>query len=104
MKAVLDTNVFISAVFFGGTPGEVLSAWREGAFQIVLSREIVYEYRRVGMRLAATFPAVDLGPALNLLLSHAEFVIPAALTQTFCRDPDDDKFVACAIAAKPPIW
>ena len=30
MKVVLDTNVFVSGVFFGGTPGRVLEAWRDG--------------------------------------------------------------------------
>ena len=102
MRAVLDTNVFVSAVFFGGLPGEVLSAWRDGAVEIVLSAEIADEYRRVGVRLAAQFPRVELGPALHLVLSHATIVTPATLPEAVCRDPDDDKFIACALAAGAP--
>lgn len=40
MRIVLDTNVFVSAVFFGGVPGRILEAWRDGRFHLVLSAEI----------------------------------------------------------------
>ena len=102
MRVVLDTNVFVSAVFFGGPPGEILAAWREGAVQLVLSAEIADEYQRVGARLSAQFPTVDLGPALQLVLSRAMVVTPAPLSEPVCRDPDDDKFIACALSAQAP--
>ena len=72
MKVVLDTNVFVSGVFFGGTPGRVLEAWRDGKAEVVLSREIVEEYVRVG---------------------------EPPLSEPVSRDVDDDKFLACALAA-----
>lgn len=102
MRIVLDTNGFVSAVFFGGPPGAILAAWRDGAVQLVLSAEIADEYRRVGARLSAQFPAVDLGPALHLALSRGVVVTPAPLSQAGCRDPDDDKFIACALSAQAP--
>lgn len=52
MRVILDTNVFVSGVFFSGPPHEILRAWREGRFQMVLSPEILEEYRRVGIDLA----------------------------------------------------
>ena len=48
MKVVLDTNVFVSGVFFCGPPYDILSAWRGGRLQLVVSAEILEEYRRVG--------------------------------------------------------
>lgn len=51
MKVVLDTNVFVSGLFFSGPPYEILSAWRDGRLQLVVSAEILDEYRRVGERL-----------------------------------------------------
>lgn len=100
MRVVLDTNVFVSAVFFGGVPGEILAAWRREEVQLVLSAEIADEYRRVGARLAADFPGVNLGPILQLVLSGSELVSTPPLPEPLCRDPDDDKFVACAVAAE----
>lgn len=100
MRVVLDTNVFVSAVFFGGVPGEILAAWRREEVQLVLSAEIADEYRRVGARLAADFPGVNLGPILQLVLSGSELVSTPPLPEPPCRDPDDDRFVACAVAAE----
>ena len=48
MRIVLDTNVFVSAAFFGGVPGRILEAWRDGRLQLVLSAAILDEYQRVG--------------------------------------------------------
>lgn len=53
MKVVVDTNVFVSGVFFGGPPGDVLAAWRDKRIELVVSREIFEEYVRVGERLSA---------------------------------------------------
>ena len=99
MTIVLDTNVFVSAVFFGGPPGRVLAAWRDGVIDVVVSREIVREYVRVGERLSERFPGVALGPALDLVAAVAELVAAPPLPSAVCRDPDDDKFLACAMAA-----
>ena len=100
MRVVLDTNVFVSAVFFGGMPGQVLSHWRDRAIEIAVSREILEEYVRVGERLAAQAPGVDIGPVLDLVAAHAILVIPGPLPGPVCRDPDDDKFLACALVAE----
>ena len=53
MKLVLDTNVVVSGIFFGGVPGRVLAAWSVGAVDVVLSPDILEEYRRVGADILA---------------------------------------------------
>jgi putative PIN family toxin of toxin-antitoxin system len=99
VRIVLDTNVFISAVFFGGPPYRILDAWRDGRVSLVLSAEIFEEYRRVGEELGKRFEGVDAAPFLRLVARHAEFVKAEELTAPVCRDPDDDKFLGCACAA-----
>jgi len=49
MKIVLDTNVFISGVFFSGPPYQILKAWRDGKLQLIVSSEILGEKRYVMM-------------------------------------------------------
>lgn len=98
MRIVLDTNVFVSALFFGGVRGRILDAWRDGKVQIVLSAEILDEYQRVGRILAADHPGVDLEPFLALLTVEAELVEAPPLTAPVSSEPDDDKFLACASA------
>ena len=98
MKIVLDTNVFISGIFFAGPPYEILKAWHEGRIQILISEEIIEEYRRVGEFLSKKFPGIEFAPSLQLFAIHAEFVRPKKLTAQVCEDPDDNKFLECAIA------
>jgi len=41
MNVVLDTNVFISGIFFAGPPHRILQAWRDEAIQLIVSLEIL---------------------------------------------------------------
>jgi putative PIN family toxin of toxin-antitoxin system len=65
VKVVLDTNVFVSGVFFSGPPFQILQAWRDEKIQLAISPEILDEYRRVGETLAEEHPSIDLGPMLE---------------------------------------
>lgn len=53
MRVILDTNVFISGVFFGGPPSRILEGWHDGRVTLVLSPEILDEYQRVAAELHA---------------------------------------------------
>ena len=100
MKIVLDTNVVVSGLFFGGYPGEILSAWHRGRITLVLSASILAEYREVGAELSSHYGELDFEAFAALLVMHAEVVdAPPALAESVCSDPDDDKFLACAAAA-----
>ena len=74
MRIVLDTNVFISGVFFGGTPGTILRAWRSGEVSLVVSKPILEEYERIGSELSKKFRGLDLYPLLLLVGTHGEVV------------------------------
>lgn len=99
MKIVLDTNVFISGVFFGGAPETILVAWQAGEVELAVSLDIYSEYERVGKELADKYPKVDPTPFLELVAVHAEMWDGEPLDEQVCADPDDDKFLACALVA-----
>jgi putative PIN family toxin of toxin-antitoxin system len=99
VKVVLDTNVFVSGVFFSGPPFQILQAWRDGKIQLVVSPEILDEYRRVGEILAEEHPAIDLEPMLEYVIHNAVVFSAPPLPEGVCNDPDDDKFFACALAS-----
>jgi len=103
MNVVLDTNVLVSGIFFSGPPYEILKAWRNGKFQIVVSPEIMEEYRRVGEILGENFPGVELTPFLKLLTFEARVVRARPLPDNVCEDPDDDKFLACAVSSRSGV-
>ncbi|KPJ51807.1 MAG: hypothetical protein AMJ37_04070, partial [Dehalococcoidia bacterium DG_18] len=87
MRIVLNTNVFVSGVFFSGPPYQILKAWRDGKVQLVISQEILEEYQRVGETLAYQFPGVDLGPILELVTVKAELTQAPRLPEPVCDDP-----------------
>lgn len=99
MKVILDTNVFISGVFFSGPPYQILNAWRDGKIKLIISREILSEYWRVGEVFAEKYPSIDLQPILDLVTIEAELYDAKDLPERVSSDPDDDKFLACAIAS-----
>ena len=103
MKIVLDTNVFVSGVFFRGPPAQILEAWRDGRLLPAVSASILEEYRRVGVVLSDRYEGVDVEPLLTLLAIHSELVDAPDLPEPVCEDPDDDKFLACALASGATI-
>jgi putative PIN family toxin of toxin-antitoxin system len=100
VRLILDTNVVISGIFFAGPPYQILKVWREGKLHLVVSEEILAEYRRVGETLALQFPPIDLLPMLDMLRANAEVISVKCLPEPVCDDPDDDKFLACALAGE----
>jgi len=99
MRVILDTNVLMSGIFFGGPPEKIINAWLDGQITFVVSPEIIDEYRRVAVRLGEKHPRVKIESLLALALGSAEVVAAEALPGQVCTDPDDDKFIACAISA-----
>lgn len=100
MRIVLDTNVFISGIFFTGPPSRILKAWRDNNVHLLVSPPILEEYYRVGIELASQFRGVDLGPFLDLLTIQAEIVLAPTLPPVIHDDPSDDKFLEAAVAGK----
>lgn len=103
MRVVLDANVLISGLFFSGPPSKILKAWRRGEIQLVFSPEIIDEYARVGRIIGAGFPEVDIVSILTLIFTNSETIRAVPLSHQICEDPDDDKFIACALTAQTGI-
>jgi putative PIN family toxin of toxin-antitoxin system len=99
LKVVMDTNVFVSGVFFSGPPYQILQAWQSGELELAISHEILDEYQRVGEILAQEYRRIDLVPILTFVIEHAKVYKPVKLKEPVCQDPDDDKFIACALAS-----
>lgn len=95
-KVVIDTNVFISALVFGGTPRRVTDLIGTEVITPVVSEEIMTEVRRI---IRAKFPAfLQYERQLEALLqSEGLWVQLGAANVRVCRDPDDDKFIETAL-------
>ena len=100
IKVVLDTNIFVSS-FFGGNPRKIISLWEFGEIMLCLSRPIVDEYVEVLRRMGLQ-DEKELGELLGLFAAGANVVFTAKTPelQVVADDPDDDKFIECAVASK----
>ena len=103
MQVVVDTNVLISAVFFGGKPGEILEAWQKKKIELVISTEMLTEYIDVLHRITAKYPKVDVSQIITLITSLGIIVEARNLDEHVCEDPDDDKFIAAALESSSSI-
>ena len=99
MRIVVDTNVIASAIFFGGNPYQLLHYIMEGRVDVVASKEIVDEYEEIVLRLKQKYPRIDTRIPLQELLSKFEIFRVSSDIQA-SRDPDDNKFISCAIDGK----
>ena len=96
MKVAVDTNVFVSGVFFGGKPQKVLEAIVDGDVSGLCSVEILQEYREIVQRMIDK-KGGTLNPGfLSPFYAKLQFV-EASTAVNVCRDRDDDKFLACAL-------
>ena len=100
MKAVVDTNVFISS-FFGGNPRKVIDLWKSGEITLCLSAAIVDEYAAVLKRLGLEGEP-EFGELLDLFARgfHVLFAAETPVLKVVPADPSDDKFIECAVALK----
>lgn len=104
MKVILDTNVLASGIFFeSGLPGKIVIAFIEDKFELVISPEILDEYVEIVTKLQADSPKLDIDKFLDKIFRLATMCIAEKLSEPVSQDPDDDKFIACAIASKTKI-
>jgi hypothetical protein len=104
VPVVIDTNVVVSALLFGGVPGEIVTLWKKGVIQPKASKKILDEYIRV-----LAYPKFDLTEeeikflVYHEILAYFDVVTVKSQKKIVKEDPSDDKFIRCAQAAKAHI-
>ncbi len=104
MRVVLDTNVIVSATLIrGGNEDKILRAWQRGAFELVLSSEILEEIGRVlsyeKLRQSRWMTEAEVVLLLETLAQEG-VLVPGTTSVKASRDPEDDKFLAAAVQAR----
>ena len=98
MHVVLDTNVLVSGVFWRGPASRILDLWANDKIEVVVSPEILTENQRLLAELERGKPA-GLADAWTVFIAQHATVIHPTDHPRLCRDPDDDKFLHCALSA-----
>jgi uncharacterized protein len=100
LRAVLDTNVYISA--FHGMRGVPFELWRGAIgrkYRLLVSPAIIAELAAV-LRADLAWPENDVVAQLKLVVRVASIVQPALILDVVARDPDDDRILECAVEGR----
>jgi len=103
MRAILDTNVLVSGILFGGIPRKILECAQRRTFTMVITHDILSEYYEVIERVSKEYNVKRASSVLESIISKAELSFSITLHEPVCIDPDDDIFFAAAKAAKVKI-
>ncbi len=105
LKVVIDTNNFVSSLINKrGLSAQLIDFWRHGYYTLVISDEILEEIQRV-----LTYPKIfkkynlcktDIKQFIYTLTEEATILPVASQVNIVKEDPDDNKFLACAIDAQ----
>jgi len=96
IKVVLDTNILISAIVFGGKPRKVLESAIKGEIEFVLTEEIIEEMRGVLEGKKFQYPAEISDLIIHELEALAEIVKPKHKITVIEKDPEDNRVLECA--------
>ncbi len=100
-KVVLDTNILVSALLFKGRLSEIVDLWKNGKIVSVFSKETFEEFRAFLEYAKFSLSTQEIKMIIEEeVLPFFEVVEVTNEIKGICRDPDDDKFLACAVSAK----
>ena len=99
MSVVVDTNVLVSGVFFRGAPFKLVQSWLDHRFEVFVTAPILEEYLRL-IEEMGLIKASQFQYDWSVVLPETCYLIDTpASAGRLCRDPDDDKFLLCALHA-----
>ncbi len=98
MKIVLDTNCLVNVIMPGSYNNDVWQAFRAGKYILCVTNEILYEYHEI---LTKRYNNIIANTVLKELIEtpNVERVNPSFRFNLITADPDDNKFVDCAVAS-----
>ena len=99
IRVTADSNIYISALLFGGPPDDILTLARQGKITLVISDAILDEVTRV---LREKFRFSDYAAAVTReqISSFTEHVTPAHEISVITEDPTDNRILECAQAGQ----
>lgn len=104
IKVILDTNMLVSALLFKGNLSKIVDLWKNRIIAPVFSQETFREFKSVLGYPKFSLTEQEIKVIIEEdVLPYFEVVNIPGKFKGVCRDPDDDKFISCALAASSAI-
>src|SRR5215469_5103833 len=97
MKLVLDTNIFISAFYWGGNSQKIINRIIEGTDEIFISDHIISEISDVMKRSKFKTKEETIEGYIKTIEKSSKKIFIEGKIKGICRDKDDDDKLECAI-------
>jgi putative PIN family toxin of toxin-antitoxin system len=97
MRAVLDTNIFISGIHWTGASGKIIEFWLDGKFELVVSAEIIDEIVKTLANFRVSLDFEEILSWASIISEKSVFVEPLIKFNAVKEDLDDNKFVDVAV-------
>ena len=97
VKIVLDTNIIISAIIFGGNPRIILEQAIRRNIRLCISEEILDEVKRVLKRQKFNYPPEIIQIITHELTIISDLITPVKEITVIKADPEDNRVLACAV-------
>jgi len=98
LRVTPDTNTLISAFISEGNEYELLKSAKLGKIKIILSLDILKEFKDVISRPKFGFSKEQIKNVFKQILSISEIIVPKLKIRIIKEDPEDDKVLECASA------
>ncbi len=99
IRIVLDINVCISAILFGGKPEVIIDLARRGKIEVIISEFIIGEIADI-LRRKFEWGNWQILEALEELREFTNLVIPRERVSIISEDPIDNRILECALEGK----
>lgn len=99
MKVVLDTNIFISGIFWKGSSYDILCFWKEGKLTLATSLKCVSEIARVLNDFKIKLPENIIKEWIELIVQNSQIVEPEEKLDIIKDDTGDNIFIETAVAS-----
>lgn len=97
-RVTADTNIYVSALNFGGKPEHLLRLAEAGKIQLVISDDILTELARTLRGKKFAWPEPEIEKALWQISRIAERVQPTQTIDIITAKPSDNRILECAEA------
>jgi putative PIN family toxin of toxin-antitoxin system len=96
---VLDSNIYISGIIFGGNPRKIIDLVIEGKIKLCISSDILIEIKEVLERDKFGFSSDITQQIILEIESLSEFITPTKKHSAVKRDAGDNIIIDCAVEA-----
>jgi putative PIN family toxin of toxin-antitoxin system len=101
LSVTADTNIYISALNFGGLPRRFLNlAEAGGLFRLTVSDSILAEIGKVLRGKKLRWPEEEIWRVQRQISRFTEHVTPIEILNIITVDPTDNRILECAVAAR----